>query len=254
MPPLSPVYVRQGQGEPLVLLHGFASSARFWVSTLEALAGEWDVIALDWPGFGAAGSQTPCHSLPQFAQHFLGLLDHLRLSRCHVVGFSMSGFVVQHLLVHHADRLLTAVLYGSGTHLDPRRRFEPLNATIDRLRDAGVDATLERVLPKWLAQGAASPALPACHAAAQGMTVEAGIAAMRAMADADFRGRLAQARRRALVIQGDRDHTHPPSSALALWQELPDASLAILPGCGHAAHLERPAWFHGMLRAFLAGL
>ncbi|MGE4335786.1 MAG: alpha/beta fold hydrolase [Pigmentiphaga sp.] len=251
--PSPPVYVRQGHGEPLVLLHGFASSARFWTSTMEALADEWDVIALDWPGFGAAGGQAPCPSLPRFASHFLALLEHLELRRCHVVGFSMSGFVVQHLLLHHADRLLTAVLYGSGSHLDGSRRFEPLDATIARLRHEGVDATLDRVLPKWLAQGAASPALPACRIAAQGMVAEAGIAAMRAMADADFRGRLAQAGTRTLVIQGELDHTHPPASALALRQELPQASLAVLPGCGHAAHLERPVWFHGMLRTFLAG-
>lgn len=249
--PSPPVYVRQGQGEPLILLHGFASSARSWTSTIAALNDRWDVIALDWPGFGAASGQTPCSSLPQFASHFLALLEHLRLQRCHVMGFSMSGFVVQYLLVHHADRLHSAVLYGSGPQLDSRRRFEPVGTTIARLRRDGVDATVDQVLPKWLAQGSNSPAFAVCRLAAQGMTPEAGIAAIQAMADADFRGQLAQACTPTLVVQGELDHTHPPASAFALWQELPQASLAVLPGCGHAAHLEQPAWFHGMVRSFL---
>ena len=50
-------YVRAGQGPPLVLVHGFASSIYTWSEMLPALAAQHDVIALDFPGFG--GSDTP---------------------------------------------------------------------------------------------------------------------------------------------------------------------------------------------------
>lgn len=244
-------FLRQGRGEPLVLLHGFASSSGFWAPTIAALASRYDVIAPDWPGFGAAQDVPPCADLRQFATHLLTLLETLGVSRCHFMGFSMSGFVVQHLMQHHPERVRSVILYGAGTHLDMARRFEPLDTTIARLRDEGVAATIERVLPAWLALGAASPHLATCREAARGMTVEAGIAAMRAMATADFRGKLGTYAGPALVIAGDRDHTHPPASALALWRELPQAQLAILPGCGHAAHWEQPDWFHHMVSAFL---
>ncbi len=247
-------YQRQGKGETLVLLHGFASSGDFWQGLMPQLAANFDVVAIDWPGFGRSHEAPPCASLESFAELLLEGLGALGVRRFHVVGFSMSGFVVQQLLAHHADRLLSAVLYGAGAYLDKARRFEPMARTIERLRDEGPQATAARVLPHWFAREPSRAVMAACEAAARGMSTEAGVAAMQAMATADFRGKLAQALVPTLVITGDGDHTHPPRSALELWQELAQGQLAILPGCGHAAHLESPEPFAQTLTRFLLGV
>ena len=80
------------------------------------------------------------------------------------------------------------------------------------------------------------------------MTKPAGIAMIRAAKDVDFSTRLPASTTPALVINGEKERTFPPSMALALATSLPKGSLCILPGCAHAAHLEDPAIFNAIVK------
>lgn len=112
-------YVDQGDGEPVVLVHGFTGSyARHWEAPggMEALrrAG-YRVIALDCRGHGQSGTpQDPSQYGLEMVRDVVRLLDHLDVQRAHVVGYSMGGQIASQLLVHHPDRLLTATLVGAG--------------------------------------------------------------------------------------------------------------------------------------------
>ena len=55
-----------------------------------------------------------------------------------------------------------------------------------------------------------------------------------------------------LVIWGDRDRTYPWSQIEGLWRGISGSGLAVVPGCAHAVHLEKPALFNALLRDFLA--
>lgn len=246
------LYRRSGRGEPLFLLHGFASSSLVWEALSKHLEKHFDVISVDWPGFGASEHQTPYNNLEQFAEGVLALASKLRITRFHVLGHSMSGFVVQHLLQQHADSLLSAVLYGAGLKLDKSRRFETIEETLRKLEEEGAQASAERIIKTWFVNAKAHPtALEFCLDAARGMSVAAGTAAIQAMESADFTRSLAAVRTPTLIILGEGERSHPPQSALELQAALPHAHLTILPFAGHAAHLEQPALFHHITQQFL---
>ena len=112
-------YVDRGRGTPVVLIHGFTgSAARHWEApgAIDALekAG-YRAIAMDCRGHGQSGKP---HDASQYGMEMVGdvvrLLDHLKIGRAHVVGYSMGGSIAMQLLVNHADRLMTVTLLGAG--------------------------------------------------------------------------------------------------------------------------------------------
>jgi pimeloyl-ACP methyl ester carboxylesterase len=112
-------YVDKGRGIPVVLLHGLTGSfARHWDApgVMEALGmAGYRVIAMDSRGHGQ--SDTPRDSSQyglEMVRDVVRLLDHLKLERAHVVGYSMGGAIANQLLVRHPGRLLTVTLLGAG--------------------------------------------------------------------------------------------------------------------------------------------
>jgi pimeloyl-ACP methyl ester carboxylesterase len=112
-------YSDEGQGEPVVLVHGFTVNLdRNWRApgVIRALLAKgFRVIALDNRGHGK--SDKP-HDLDKYGMEMVEdvvrLLDHLKLKKAHVVGYSMGAIITAKLLTTHPDRLLSATLGGSG--------------------------------------------------------------------------------------------------------------------------------------------
>ncbi|HSL69514.1 MAG TPA: alpha/beta fold hydrolase [Longimicrobiales bacterium] len=110
-------YIEQGQGEPIVLIHGNLGSAERWVRSgvLANLARDYRVIALDLRGFGKSGKP---HDPKQYGRELgldvVRLLDHLEINRAHIVGYSMGAAIAAHLLTSHPERVLTATLGGGA--------------------------------------------------------------------------------------------------------------------------------------------
>src|SRR5436189_5944486 len=90
---------RRGWGPPLVLTDGIGSQWPAWAPVLDGLAAQREVIALDLPGFGASpplpAGMTP--TVPALADSVMELLEQLEVSRPHVAGNSMGGWIALEL-------------------------------------------------------------------------------------------------------------------------------------------------------------
>ncbi|MEW6216627.1 MAG: alpha/beta hydrolase [Candidatus Bipolaricaulota bacterium] len=105
-------------GEPVLFLHGNLSSATWWEETLVALPRRFRGIAPDLRGFGEADPEAvvdATHGMGDFAADAIALLDALRIERAHLVGNSLGGVIVYHLLAVHPRRWLSATLVGPGS-------------------------------------------------------------------------------------------------------------------------------------------
>ncbi|MGE4336960.1 MAG: alpha/beta fold hydrolase [Pigmentiphaga sp.] len=246
-----------GSGRPapaVILLHGFCGSQFGWQGLKAALAARHRVLTPDWPGFGDEAAVPAFDSIEAMSRHVLSLADAAGLERFAVVGHSMSGFVVQQLLLDAPARLSGAVLYGAGLTLDSRRRFESAEATLERLLTDGVPATVARIVATWFVDGEQAPAYAETVAAGLSMNPAAARTVMQACRPMDFRGRLGEIDTPTLVIAGSRDRTYPPELVVELANSIPGAELALLPWCAHAAHLESPERFAAILGDFLSTL
>ena len=105
-------------GEPVLFLHGNLSSATWWEETMLALPPRFRGIAPDLRGFGEADPEKvvdATRGMADFADDAVALLDHLGIGRAHLVGNSLGGVIVYHLLAVHPQRWITATLVGPGS-------------------------------------------------------------------------------------------------------------------------------------------
>src|SRR5919198_3227464 len=92
-PEISPRLYRAGQGEPLVLVHGFTATWRCWHPVIADLVPRFDVIAPTLHGHdgGPEPPDGPAHSIAHAADHFETLLDEAGIETAHFAGNSMGG-------------------------------------------------------------------------------------------------------------------------------------------------------------------
>jgi pimeloyl-ACP methyl ester carboxylesterase len=111
-------YFVQGKGEPVVLIHGWLSSAGInWAlpGISKELAKDYQVIAMDVRGHGLSDKPTKEEAYgPELVEDVARLLDHLKIKKAHIVGYSMGGIIAGNFMVKHPDRVLTGTLGGMG--------------------------------------------------------------------------------------------------------------------------------------------
>jgi pimeloyl-ACP methyl ester carboxylesterase len=113
-------YLDEGEGEPIVLVHGFASSKNVnwvyptWVSELRK--GGRRVVALDNRGHGESSKlyDVSDYSIPIMAGDILALMDHLEIDRADIMGYSLGGRMAAWLARNAPERLRSAILGGIG--------------------------------------------------------------------------------------------------------------------------------------------
>jgi pimeloyl-ACP methyl ester carboxylesterase len=121
--PVEIAYLDEGEGEPIVLVHGFASNKEVnwvhpgWVSTL-VRAGR-RAIALDNRGHGASTKlyDPALYGSALMAEDVRALIDHLGIDRADIMGYSMGARITAFLALAHPARVRSAILGGLGSHL-----------------------------------------------------------------------------------------------------------------------------------------
>lgn len=236
---------------PVVFVHGFLGGSRQWQGQATALAAGFDVIAVDLPGFGENAHLEAQTSISGFANWVLNELTARGIERFHLIGHSMGGMVVQEMVACAPERIDRLVLYGTGATGVLPGRFETIGTSKRRARADGSKATARRIAATWFLMGEKSEAYEGCAAIAEQcslQTVLAGLDAMEAWSGAE---RLIEFQMRTLVVWGDHDRTYSWNQTQQLWQSITGASLAVIPDCAHATHLEKPGLFNTMLEDFL---
>jgi pimeloyl-ACP methyl ester carboxylesterase len=145
--PVELAFLDEGQGEPIVLLHGFASNKEVnwvhpgWVSTLTGAGRR--AIALDNRGHGQSTKlyDPADYHTGLMAEDVRALLDHLAIERADVMGYSMGARITAFLALAHPERMRSAILGGLGSKLVegvglPESIADALEArSIDEVRD-----------------------------------------------------------------------------------------------------------------------
>ena len=111
-------YLMQGQGEPVILVHGLMASAEInwvWPGVVAALAPNHRVVALDCRGHGLSGKPLGVDQYgTNMVEDVVRLMDHLKIQRADVAGYSMGGMITMKLMVLHPDRVRSGVVGGMG--------------------------------------------------------------------------------------------------------------------------------------------
>jgi pimeloyl-ACP methyl ester carboxylesterase len=244
---------RAGDGCPLVLVHGYLGGSDQWDAEIAHFCDRFDVIAPDLPGFGHASDRPGCKTIASMADAVTGLLDQLGVDRFVLLGHSMGGMIAQEIAVRVGPRVDKLILYGTGPLGLMPDRFEPIELSRDRLDRDGVVATIGRIGATWFRNGETAAGFPMVTAIGARANHAAALTALDAMSDWDGRPALPRLEMPSLVVWGHEDRSYRWPQVESLWRGLPNATLSVIPGASHAAHLEKPRLFHAVLDDFLSG-
>ncbi|MBC2840137.1 alpha/beta fold hydrolase [Robiginitalea sp. SC105] len=206
-----------GEGAPLLLLHGWTQSSRFWRPYIPALEEHFRVYVLDLPGHGRSGGLGDDFSIQKTARDLDAFLKLLELGPVRAIGLSYGGLALLEL-AHLRDTAVEAMVligvsqaYNGSENADVQAAF-----TYEDLPAAFVEE-LKRNHPRGEGQ---IRALFNPHLDYQIDLSDEEVAQIQA---------------RCLIVQGDRDEVVGVEPAFRLHRHLPHSQLWIVPDTGHLA-------------------
>jgi pimeloyl-ACP methyl ester carboxylesterase len=245
---LSLVYYELGpkDGEPWLLLHGLGSVAVSWNPVMRALRRRCRMLVPELSALG--GTECPGGGLGmrEGVEILAELLRRELGSRTvTLAGISLGGWMAARLALAHPERVSRLVLIDAGGYRD--QDWDRIQSLVNVDDLAGVDRIYRALFVRvpWLMRVSRAAFLKA-YTSPGTKFVLAGLSEADTFGDAD----LARLRMPTALIWGERDGLFSLATARAMAAALPDARLEVLPGCGHAVHLECPRLMVQALQRF----
>jgi pimeloyl-ACP methyl ester carboxylesterase len=212
-------YQTHGQGEPLVLLHGFGGSAGDWAYIPNEWAKEYRLVIPDLRGQGHSTNPSGVFTHLQAAQDVFALLDHLGIDKFTAVGISGGANILLHLSTQQPSRVQKMVLVSATPYFPSQAR-----AVMARFGDDVLSEPERQAMRKRHHHGEEQ--------------VQAIYAQARAFKDSyddmnftpPYLGTITA---ETLIVYGDRDFLYPATIALEMYQAIPRSYLWIIPNGGH---------------------
>jgi pimeloyl-ACP methyl ester carboxylesterase len=235
----------------LVFVHGYLGGSPQWANQAQVFSPHFDVITPDLPGFGLNNEMKAPQTIRGFATYALDELDRRGINDFHLLGHSMGGMIVQEMVALAPERVDRLVLYGTGPVGLMPGRFETIDESRLRLTEEGVEITARRIAATWFLHGENADQYGVCAELAMMASLQAALAGLAAMEAWSGIASLSDISASTLVLWGDGDRAYQWSQPEQLWRGIAGAQLAVVPGCSHAVHLEKPHLFNSLLSNFL---
>lgn len=213
-------YEVHGQGEPLVLLHGFLASGRLWDPVVEKLASSYQIIVPDMRGHGKSTNPSKEFTHRQSAHDIYALLDHLGIERFKALGISSGGMTLLHMATQQDDRLESMVLIGSTIYFPEQARAIMEQTSYDK-RDGPTWSWVEQFQSRGDEQVQ--------------MLFDQFHGFKDSFDDMNFTAPLLSTiTAQTLIVHGDRDAFFPLDIPVLMNSSIPNSYLWIVPNGGHA--------------------
>jgi len=246
-------HIEKGQGEPLILIHGFGSNHFTWSRVLAPLSQRYRVIAPDLLGFGFSDKPDIEYNIDLFTRQIVFLMRELEIDSAYVGGNSMGGRITLHLAYLAPQRtqkilLLDAAAYDLREDEDHSRPFLLQLATVPCLGE-GLSAFQSRGRMRGMMETAyADPdkvTEDVVDAYYRPVTMEGGSRAALSLLRGGFgippvAQEVPSIETPALVLWGAEDTWIPLSNGERMHRELPNSELVVFEGVGHVPQEEAP--------------
>ncbi len=252
-------YRSLGQGTPLILIPGLASTYRAYAATLNRLAPRFRTIQLDYPGeHPDDGAELAAITHDDLAADLLGLSDHLSLDRPILFGLSFGSTVALRALARDPGRYASAVLQGGFA----RRRLGPAERLALKLgRRFRGNASRLPFHDLGLATKARATFAPGMDARWSHYVEQNGLTPIAALSHRldligtlDLRPLLPEIPHPVLLIHGTADRIVPPRHLDELAALLPRGRPLRMPGVGHQPHYTHPEELADLITDFAGGV
>ncbi len=249
-------YINEGEGIPLILIHGIGSSHQVWLHLFPALTKKFRVIAGDTRGHGNSSKPKGEYSIKLFTEDWAQLIEFLGLDSAYLMGASMGGAIAMQTALDHAEKVKALILVDTWAYPHPDF-VAHIKKRIEVLEEGTLSEYMELTMPfvysrQFLKE---KPQIIDEHGARLAKTnLDALKASCRALLDFDVRERILQIKIPTLVIVGTNDLLLPPLHSEFISGCIEGSRYTAIKGAGHLPHVERPEEFVKAVFHFLEPL
>ena len=258
-----------GEGEPVILVHGFGAKKETWIAQFKPLSEHFKVIRFDNRGAGKSDRPKGAYTMEFFADDIVGLMDFLKIGKAHIIGWSLGGMIVQNFVLKYPNRVNKVVLintnYGfpdeKGPEVYKNMRIEEVKLKEVDPEKAFWDGTRTGFYMKFRKQLEANPSkkwydLWSAEDLIRESTIdpptiediEVQAAALKTHHTLD---RLDQIMSPTLLIASSHDRLTPQSSMEEIHSKIPNSTIEVIEKAGHNSPLSKAPEVNKIIIDFL---
>jgi 2-succinyl-6-hydroxy-2,4-cyclohexadiene-1-carboxylate synthase len=255
-------YMLKGEGQAILLLHGFTGCKENWSFLAESLSKQYKVIALDLIGHGHTHSPEvhDRYSFERVCSDLHDLLEHLSISKVHLLGYSMGGRVALAFSILYPSKVASLILESSSPGLmheeEKSTRIKADEALAAYITNNGITAFVNKweEIPLFSSQKLLSKQVKDNIRKQRLRNNPVGLAnSLKGMGTGkqpSYWGKLSSVKKPVLLLCGELD---PKFCVIAekMKKRIPQAIIFQIPEVGHAIHVEQPGVFGKIVDEFL---
>ena len=241
----------EGEGEPVLMLHGLGGTANTFTPLLAAFT-RHRTIRFDLPGSGRSHRVEGALTLGLFVERALAVMQRAGVERAHVVAHSMGTIVAAHLAAAEPGKVASLALFGPLL-APPEPARAAIRARAARAREGDMQPIADALLQASLSTETRTrrPAAVAFVRESLMRQEPDGYArtceALAEMGPADT----SRIECPTLLVTGDEDAVAPPQAVRMMGERIAGSRVEVLRGCGHWTPVEKPEECVGLLKRFL---
>ncbi len=262
-------YIDEGEGTPLIFIHGIWGSMRNWVPNIEFFKNRCRVIALDLPACGESEIFDADYTSDFFSETILTLLSRLGVESFIPVGHSLGGLITLNIALTHPEMVEALILVdAAGGHDFPRLTkwgIESLPPRVLKKILFGLSSFFLRIpLTRKLAAGVYTEneytdalidfQLSFANKPNLDEYLEAYLKTAKTAVLVNYESELSHITEPTLIVWGEKDATLSPKAGLKLCKKIRGSYLSVVPSAAHCPQIEQPEIFNAVLLRFLKGI
>jgi len=241
-------YLTAGQGEPLLLIHGYGGEAEKWINNIGVLAEKYTVYAPDLPGFGNSQPLTGTYYIPELAAFVESFVEHLGLTSFYLVGHSLGGGISLNYALRYPGRIKKLVLVSSLCLGKEIALWVRMLSRPARIIGAPV-VTFYKII-KWLGKKIVIP-FHLIEPISQSSIDLAAHVATYTQQSLILANRLSEIMVPTLLVWGAKDSLIPVEHAYTAVRQIPECRIKVFKDYGHNLYRDDVGQFSQALTAFL---
>lgn len=245
-----------GQGDPLLCIHGLGGSSNTWTPIMRAFEGH-TVVRPDLPGSARSALTRDKLSIDVYVAALERLLDELSIDAVHVAAHSLGTIVAQHLAVRRPEKVRSLALFGPLlTPPDAARPAIVARAELARNGASGMQQIADTIVNAATARQTKVEqpvTLALVRESVMRQPAEGYAQSCEALAGAQAAA-IDGIRVPTLLVTGDQDAVAPPASVEQMHQRITGSRLVVLEACGHWTTFEQPQACTQLLQEFYRSL
>lgn len=240
-------YTEKGEGKPILFLHGWGSSFKFYENIMTALSDRFRTVAVNFPGCGSSDTMSSPWDLDDYCNFVIEFMNKLNITDPIMIGHSHGGRVILKMSATGMVNPQKIVLLDSAG-LIPKKSFK------QKFRAKSFKA-IKRVLTLPVIKNYSANLLDKARRHYGSADYNAAPEVLRktlvSLVNTDLRDIIANIKCSTLLIWGDRDTDTPLSDAKIIESLIPDAGLCVYENAGHFAFFEQQGKTIAILNSFL---